>query len=175
MQSVIKLTTPLKPSDIEKLKVGDQVELYGTIYTGRDAVLPKIVKLINEGKVKTLGVDLEGAVIMHSAVSVAGIGVTTSNKVEIESSLPVLSSAGVKMHLGKGSLSPETIKAICERGAVYAVTAPTTALLVSKVKSRRIIAFANEGMEAFHELKVEGIPAIIAAAHGKYVAIRGEG
>jgi fumarate hydratase subunit beta len=175
MQPVKKLFTPLKASDIEGLKIGDQVELYGTIYTGRDAVLPKIVRLIKEGKVSTLGVDLNGAVIMHSAVSVAGIGVTTSNKVEIESSLPVLSSAGVRMHLGKGALSPETIKAICDLGSVYAVTAPTTALLVARVKARRVVAFANEGMEAFHELKVEGIPAIIAAAHGKYVSIRGEG
>lgn len=172
---VKKLLTPLKPSDIEQLKIGDQVELYGTIYTGRDAVLPKIVRLINEGRAHTLGVDLNGAVIFHSAVSVAGIGPTTSNKVEIESSIPVLSSAGVRMHLGKGALSPDTVRALAEHGSVYAVTAPVTALLTSKVKSRRLIAFPEEGMEAFFELKVEGIPAIIAAAHGKSVSIRGDG
>ena len=79
------------------------------------------------------------------------------------------------MHLGKGALSPETIKQISERGAVYAVTAPVTALLVTNIVSRRVVAFANEGMEAFHELKVEGFPAIIAGAHGEYISIRTEG
>jgi len=172
---VKRLFTPLKPYDIEQLKIGDQVELYGTIYTGRDAVLPKIVRLINEGRVDSLGADLNGAVIFHSAVSVAGIGPTTSNKVEIESSIPTLSAAGVKMHLGKGALSPETVRALAHHGSVYAVTAPVTALLTSKVISRRLVAFGNEGMEAFFELKVEGFPAIIAAAHGKSVSIRGEG
>jgi fumarate hydratase subunit beta len=175
MQSVIKLVTPFKPADIARLKIGDAVELYGTIFAGRDAVLPKIVRLIEEGRVDTLGVDLRGSTIFHSAFSPAGLGPTTSNKIDIESSLVPLSSAGVLMHLGKGALSPETIKGFSSYGAVYAVTAPTTALLVSKVKSHRVIAFANEGIEAFHELYVEGFPAIIAAAHGESITIHGEG
>ncbi len=170
-----KLFIPLKPSDIASLKTGDQVELYGTIFCGRDAVLPKIVKLIKEGNAASLGVDLEGAVIFHSAYSVAGIGATTSNKVEIESSLPALSSAGVRLHLGKGALSPETVKAISGYGSVYAVTAPVTALLTSKVRSHRLVAFPEEGIEAFWAIEVEGFPAIIAAAHGESVTIKGEG
>lgn len=175
MQSVKKLISPFKTNDIERLKIGDSIELYGTIYAGRDAVLPKIVRLIEEGRISTLGADLRGATIFHSAFSIAGLGPTTSNKLDIESSLATLSSAGVLMHLGKGALSPETIKAISRYGAVYAVTAPTTALLVSRVISHRIVAFASEGMEAFHELKVEGFPAIIAAAHGESITMHGEG
>ena len=172
---VKKLFTPLKPEDIEQFKIGDQVEINGIIYTGRDAVLPRIVKLINEGRIESLGANLDGAVIFHSAVSVAGIGPTTSGKVEIESSIPILSSAGVRVHLGKGALSPETVKALEKYGSVYAVTAPVTALLTSRVKSRRLIAFPEEGMEAFYELKVEAFPAVIAIAHGKSVQIKGEG
>jgi fumarate hydratase subunit beta len=170
-----KLSTPLKPSDVDGLAINDQIELCGPIYCGRDAVLPKIVNLIKEGRVATLGVSLEGAVIFHSAYSVAGIGPTTSNKYEIESSIPILSAAGVRMHLGKGALSPETVKELDKYGSVYAVTAPVTALLTSRVKSHRLVAFPKEGMEAFWELIVDGFPAIIAAAHGKSVAIRGEG
>lgn len=169
------LHTPLKPSDIASLKIGDQIELNGIIFCGRDAVLPKIVKLIKEGNVASLGVDLEGAVIFHSAYSVAGLGPTTSNKVEIEGSLPALSSAGVRMHLGKGALSPETVKAISDYGSVFAATPPVTALLTSKVRSHRLVAFPNEGMEAFWALEVEAFPAIIAAAHGESVTIKGEG
>ena len=149
--------------------MGDQVELDGMIYAGRDAVLPKIMRLIQEGRIGELGVPLEGMVIFHTAVSDAGIGPTSSNKLEIESSIAPLSAAGVRMHLGKGALSAETIRALAENESVYAVTPPVTALLTSKMLSRRVVAFPAEGIEAFHELLVEGFPAIIAAAHGRSI------
>ncbi|MDP3046476.1 MAG: fumarate hydratase C-terminal domain-containing protein [Chloroflexota bacterium] len=165
----MRLRTPLQLSDIRRLQVGDQVELDGMIYAGRDAVLPKIMRLIQEGRIAELGVPLEGMVIFHTAVSDAGIGPTSSNKLEIESSIAPLSAAGVRMHLGKGALSAETIRALAENESVYAVTPPVTALLTSKVLSRRVVAFPAEGIEAFHELLVEGFPAIIAAAHGRSI------
>jgi fumarate hydratase subunit beta len=166
---VITLTTPLKLSEIRKLKVGDQVELDGMIYAGRDAVLPKIVRLLSEGRIAELGVPLEGMVVFHTAVSEAGIGPTSSNKLEIESSIAPLSAGGVRMHLGKGALSADTVRALAANESVYAVTPPVTALLTSKAISRRVVAFPAEGIEAFYELQVTGFPAIIAAAHGKSI------
>ncbi len=47
---------------------------------------------------------------MHTAVSDAGIAPTTSNKEEIESTIPFLSKNGVKIHIGKGMLNNETKK-----------------------------------------------------------------
>ena len=79
------------------------------------------------------------------------------------------------MHLGKGALSSETVKALDVYGSIYAVTAPVTALLTSKVLSHHLIAFPEEGMEAFWAIEVESFPAIIAAAHGETVTIKGEG
>ncbi len=166
---VTTLRTPLRLSDIRQLHVGDQVELSGPIFAGRDAVLPKIVRLIAQGQLASLGAPLDGSVIFHTAVSDAGIGPTSSNKLEIESSIPALSSAGVRLHLGKGALSRETILALQEHESVYAVTPPVTALLTSKVSSRRVVAFSEEGIEAFFELIVDGFPAIIAAAHGQSI------
>lgn len=166
---VIRLTTPLQPKDVARLQVGDQVEITGPIYAGRDAVLPKIVDLVASHRIAELGVPLEGMVIFHTAVSQAGIGPTSSNKLEIESSIAPLSAAGVRMHLGKGALSAETIRALAAHGSVYAVTPPVTALLTSLVRSRRCVAFPSEGIEAFFELDVERFPAIIAAAHGKSI------
>lgn len=166
---LITLTTPIKPTDILSLKVGDQLELEGKIYAGRDAVLPKIVRLFRDGRIAELGVPLEGMVIFHTAVSDAGIGPTSSNKLEIESSIAPLSEGGVRMHLGKGALSAETIRSLAQYGSVYAVTPPVTALLTSKLTSRRVVAFPAEGIEAFYELEVTGFPAIIAAAHGKSI------
>ena len=81
MQKVLELTTPLSEEVVSQLKVGDVVTITGNIYTGRDAVLPKIVKAAEEGTLKDLGIDLQGAVIFHTAVSPAGVGPTSSNKV----------------------------------------------------------------------------------------------
>jgi fumarate hydratase subunit beta len=103
---------------------------------------------------------------MHAGFSVAGFGPTTSNKEAIEGSIPALASAGVRIHLGKGSLSEKTMKALERFNSVFAVTPPVTALLMEKVKSKRIIAFPKEGMEAMHEVEVKGLPAIIAIAQG---------
>ena len=49
---IIELTTPISEEAVSRLKVGDVVTISGYIYTGRDAVLPKIVKAAEEGFLK---------------------------------------------------------------------------------------------------------------------------
>lgn len=164
-----ELKTPISNLDIESLQVGDTVTISGYILCGRDAVLPKLVRKIEDGTVTELGVKLQGQVIFHSAVSPAGVGPTSSNKLEIESAFEPLSRAGVKLHLGKGELHRETIDALNRYRSVYAVIPPVTALLGSKTSDKRVIAFPELGMEALHLIKVEGYPAIIGAAHGRSI------
>lgn len=166
---MIYITTPIQEADIARLQVGDVISISGYIYTGRDAVLPKIVKLIEENKLEEYDIDLQGSIIFHTAVSPAGVGPTSSNKLEIESSFPTLSKAGVKLHLGKGALSPNTIQSLDENNAVFAVIPPVTALLESLTTEREVVAFPELGMEALHRIKVENYQAIIAAAHGKSI------
>jgi len=166
---MIELTTPISDDDIAKLNVGDTVEISGYILCGRDAVLPKVLKMIDEGSVDKLGVDLHGQVIFHTAVSPAGVGPTSSNKLEIESSIAPLSAAGIKLHLGKGKLHKETIEALDKYNAVYAVIPPVTALLGSKTSEEKVVAFPELGMEALHLIKIDKYPAIIGAAHGRSI------
>ena len=166
---MIIIKTPFCEDTITALKVGDVVSISGYIYTGRDAVLPKIVKAAEEGTLGELGIDLQGAVIFHTAVSPAGVGPTSSNKVEIEASFEPLSRHGVKMHLGKGAISKETVQALARHNAVFAVIPPVTALLESQTLEREVVAFPELGMEAFHRIKVENYQAIIAAAHGESI------
>lgn len=161
--------TPISDADVAQLRVGDMICLSGKIYCGRDAVLPKVQKAVLEEKLTELGICLEGCVIFHTAVSPAGVGPTSSNKVEIEGSIAPLSAAGVKLHLGKGALSQKTVEALDTYHAVYAVIPPVTALLEDKTISRRLVAFPELGMEALYELEVEEYPAIIAAAHGSSI------
>jgi fumarate hydratase subunit beta len=166
-REIITVRTPVDENVIRRLRIGDQIEIEGMIYCGRDAVLPKLVRLIENNDLARIKVTLKGAVIFHTAVSRAGIGPTSSNKVEIEGSIPTLSEAGVKIHLGKGSLSPKTVEALKRNNAVFAITPPVSALFSDKIVSQQIAAFREEGMEALYELRVKGFPAIIAIAQGE--------
>ena len=160
------LTTPISDEDLSSLNVGDKITISGTIYTGRDAALPQLVNLINEDNVPF---DLNGSAIMHTAFSDAGIAPTTSSKVEIESSIDVLSHAGVKIHIGKGMLSDETSKALEDNNSIFVITPPVAALLTSKVQDKKCVLFEWEGMEAMFQLKVDKIPGIVAIAHGEKI------
>ncbi len=164
-----ELIIPLTEQDIQQMFIGDQFVLSGAIFCGRDAVLPKLSKMSKDEVWEKFHIDLEGSVIFHTAVSPAGIGPTSSNKLEIESSIIPLSKLGVKLHLGKGSLKQETVKGLNEEGAVFAVIPPVTALLKSKTLDQQIVAFPEEGMEALHLLHVDQIPIVIAAAHGNSI------
>ena len=166
---MIELQTPFSEDVIAKLEVGDVVSITGYIYTGRDAVLPRIIKLAEDGRLNEYGIDLKGAVIFHTAVSPAGVGPTSSNKVEIESSFEPLSKHGVKMHLGKGAISKETVRKLAENNAVFAVIPPVTALLESQTQERKVVAYPELGMEAMNRLKVVKYQAIIGAAKGRSI------
>jgi len=163
---MIHLTTPITDDDLANLNVGDQITISGTIYTGRDAALPQLVELIKAGDVPF---DLNGTTIMHTAFSQAGIAPTTSNKEEIESTIPFLSENGVKVHIGKGMLSDETAQSLKENKSIFVITPPVAALLTSKVLEKKCVLFEKEGMEAMFELKVEKVPGIVAIHKGKKI------
>lgn len=169
MQEIIELTTPLKEENISQLKIGDVVSITGYIFCGRDAVLPRICKELDAGIWDKRGIELRGGVIFHTAVSPAGVGPTSSNKLEIESSFEMLSKAGIKMHLGKGAIKPDTVKMLAENNAVFAIIPPVTALLESQTIERECVAWPELGMEALYRIKVENYQAIIAAAKGESI------
>ena len=161
-----ELTTPITDKDLSGLNVGDKISISGTIYTGRDAALPQLVDLIKKDEIPF---DLNGSVIMHTAFSDAGIAPTTSSKVEIESTIPFLSENGVKVHIGKGMLGDETVKALRQNNSIFVITPPVAALLTSKVLEKKCVLFENEGMEAMFELKVKDIPGIVAIHRGEKI------
>lgn len=169
LPKTISLDTPITEDAIHALHIGDFIEINGVILCGRDAVLPKMVRMVEAGNKEPLQSMLRGSVIFHTAVSPAGIGPTTSNKLEIEASIPALSKAGIKIHLGKGALSPQTMASLQTHNSVFAVTPPTTAYFSAKMISQKVAMFPEEGMEALYEVRVKGLPAIIAIAHGQSI------
>ena len=167
---MIEISTPFSEDAVAALKVGDVVSISGYIFCGRDAVLPRICKELEAGIWEKRGIDLKGGVVFHTAVSPAGVGPTSSNKLEIEGSFGTLSKiGGVKLHLGKGAIKPETVKALKENNAVFAIIPPVTALLESQTLERECVAWPELGMEALYRIKVKGYQAIIAAANGESI------
>lgn len=161
-----KIKTPISDEEISELQIGDKILLSGVMYTGRDAALPQLVELIKKGKTP---INTNGIAIMHTAVSDAGIAPTTSNKEEIESTIPFLSENGVKIHIGKGMLNDETKKALNKNNSIFVITPPVATLLTNNVLEKECVAFENEGIEALYKLKVENIPGIVSIAHGKSI------
>lgn len=153
--------------DTSDLKVGDCVIFSGCVLCGRDAVLPKLCEIASKGRLSEIDADFDGGAIFHTAVSCAGVGPTSSNKLEIEESFAPLCEAGVKVFLGKGAIKAETVRVLEKFGAVFAVVPPVTALLGSSTVSKRCVAYPELGMEALYELKLAKCPAVIAAAHGE--------
>lgn len=163
------IETPLSEEVIADLKVGDVVSISGWIYTGRDAVLPKVQQCVLDGTLAQKGIDLKGAVIFHTAVSDAGVGPTSSNKEEIEASIGPLSEAGVKLHLGKGKIGENTINELNINNSVYAVIPPTTALFEDNTLEKVLVGWPELGMEALYKLRVKDYQAIIASAQGESI------
>ena len=162
-----ELKTPFSEESISQLKVGDVVSISGYIFCGRDAVLPRICKELEAGTWDKRAINLRGSVIFHTAVSPAGVGPTSSNKLEIESSFETLSKlGGIKLHLGKGAIKLETVKKLQDNNAVFAIIPPVTALLESQTLERECVAWPELGMEALYRIKVENYQAIIASAQG---------
>lgn len=161
---MIKLKTPIK--NITNLKIGDKIAISGIIYTGRDAALPQLANSIKENKTPF---NLEGIAIMHTAVSKAGVSPTTSNKEEIESTIPLLSKNGVKIHIGKGTLSNKTCKALDKYNSIYVIIPPVSALITNSIIEKKCVAYKNEGIEAIYKLKVKNLQGIVAMANGEKI------
>lgn len=86
---------------------------------------------------------------MHTAVSDAGIAPTTSNKEEIESTIPFLSENGVKIHIGKGMLNDETKKALNKNNSIFVITPPVAALLTSNVLEKSVLLLKMKALKHY--------------------------
>lgn len=166
---MIEISTPISAEIIQKLRLGDFISISGDIYCGRDTVLPKIIARIIECNDRALERAIDGSVIFHTAVSVAGVGPTSSNKVEIEESMRVLAKLGVRIHLGKGDINQDTINILDKYISSFAIIPPVTALLIDKIIEKECIAFPELGMEAFYRIKVVNYPAVIGCIHGRSI------
>ena len=157
----------LTRDEVTSWKPGETLLLDGVMLTGRDAAHQRIVAMLNRGE--TLPVDLSGKVIYYVGPVdpvrdevVGPAGPTTSTRMD-KFTDQVLEQTGLFAMVGKAERGPVAIEAIKKHQAVYLMAVGGAAYLVAQaIKSSRIIAFEDLGMEAIHEFVVEDMPVTVA-------------
>jgi fumarate hydratase class I len=76
---------------------------------------------------------------------------------------PVLANTGLIGMVGKSERGPAATESIRKHGAVYCIAVGGAAYLVSKaIKSSKVLAFEDLGMEAIREFEVKDMPVTVA-------------
>jgi fumarate hydratase class I len=157
----------LTRADVATWRAGEALLLSGRMLTGRDAAHQRLVSMIETGE--PLPVDLRDRAIYYvgpvgaaPGEVVGPAGPTTSTRMDGFTDA-VLSATGLLVMIGKAERGPAAIDAIRRHGAAYLIAVGGAAYLVSKaIKSARVLAFADLGMEAIHEFVVEDMPVTVA-------------
>ncbi|GAB3673725.1 fumarate hydratase [Salinisphaera aquimarina] len=159
----------LTRDDIAAFEPGESLLLSGHMLTGRDAAHKRIQDLLEAGEPLPEGVDFNNRFIYYvgpvDAVGdevVGPAGPTTATRMDKFTDM-MLARTGLLGMIGKAERGPEAIDAIRRHGAVYLIAIGGAAFLVSKaIRSARVVAFADLGMEAIHEFEIVDMPVTVA-------------
>jgi fumarate hydratase subunit beta len=165
---MIRIETPIAEDVVRSLKVGDEVEIYGTVVTARDAGH----KLMVEKRPDFIRPFLKGGAIYHCGpvmqkrgatwVAVAA-GPTTSIREEPYEG-PVIEEYGVRAIIGKGGMGKKTAEACKTHGAVYLHAVGGAAVSIAdSIKAIDDVFMLDElGVpEAFWIMRVEAFKTIV--------------
>jgi fumarate hydratase subunit beta len=161
----IRLETPLSIDDVEPLKSGDVVRLYGVLYAARDAAHARMKEAVHKGE--PLPFDPEGQVVYYTGPAPARpgsalgpAGPTTASRMDPYA--PSLIDRGLRGMIGKGARSKEVLEAMRRHGCVYfGAVEGTAALLADRVKEAEVVAHKDLGPEAILRLVVEEFPVVV--------------
>ncbi|MFA5858045.1 MAG: FumA C-terminus/TtdB family hydratase beta subunit [Elusimicrobiota bacterium] len=166
-----KVGLPLNKDVIRGLKAGEVVELYGTVYTARDAAHKKLVDTLKNGG--RIPLKLKGAVLYYCGPTpalkgklIGSCGPTTSGR--MDEYTPLLLSRGIAAVIGKGRRSDKTKSAFKKYGAVYFIAVGGCGALYSRcIKKCRVVAYPELGTEAVRELVIEKFPVVVGITPGR--------
>ncbi|WP_265516914.1 fumarate hydratase [Nitratireductor luteus] len=160
----------LSQAEIAEWRPGETLLLSGTLFTGRDAAHKKMVETLRAGG--TLPVDLNNRAIYYvgpvdpvGTEVIGPAGPTTSTRMD-RFTEELLAATGLRVMIGKAERGPAVIEAIARHRAAYLIAVGGAAFLVSKaIRSSRVVAYPELGMEAIHEMRVEDMPVTVAVSH----------
>jgi len=148
------------------LRVGDEVRLFGPVYTARDATHTRLLETLERDGELPFG--LAGQVLFYAGPTppaagrpAGAVGPTTAKR--MDAATPALLRAGIVATIGKGGRS-EAVRAACvETGSVYlAAVGGAAALLATFVRSAETVAWEELGTEALVRMELDGFPAFVA-------------
>ena len=153
------------------LKAGDRLLLSGKLLTGRDAAHKRLTEMLARGE--KLPVDFTNRFIYYVGPVdpvrdevVGPAGPTTASRMD-KFTEPMLAKTGLLGMIGKSERGPIAIEAIKKHRAVYCIAVGGAAYLVSKaVRSAKVLAFPEIGMEAVYEFEVKDMPVTVAVDSG---------
>jgi fumarate hydratase class I len=159
----------LTREEIAGWRPGERLLLSGRLLTGRDAAHKRIVDLLDSGQGLPPGVDLRGRFIYYVGPVdpvrnevVGPAGPTTATRMD-KFTEQILSETGLIGMIGKAERGPAAIESIRRHGAVYLTAVGGAAFLVAKaIRSSRLVAFEDLGMEAIREFEVRDMPVTVA-------------
>ena len=159
---MIRLNTPIKDSDIDKLIVGEKVLISGTIYTARDQAHLRLIKEDNpKFKIDGSVIYYVGPTPNREGFPIGASGPTSSYRMD-KLSVPLMEK-GLKLMIGKGDRSEDFRKEMIKNRSVYLIaTGGAGALLSSKIKESKVIMYSDLKSEAIRELVVEDFPCFVA-------------
>ena len=160
----------LPKKDLGKFKLGQSLLLSGKILTARDAAHKKLKELADNNQPLPDGLDLKNRFIYYvGPVDPVGnevvgpAGPTTSSRMDKYSSL-MLEDYEIIGMIGKAERGKEALESIKKNKAIYLIAVGGSAYLISQaIKSSKLIAFPELGMEAIYEFEVEDMPVTLAA------------
>ena len=156
----------LTAEEMASWTTGETLLLSGKILTGRDAAHKRIAEILARGD--SLPVDLKGRVIYYvgpvdpvGTEAVGPAGPTTSTR--MDKFTDMMLEQGICSMIGKAERGPQTVSDIARHKATYLIAVGGAAVLVSKaIRSSKLIAFEDLGMEAIREFEVEDMPVTVA-------------
>lgn len=159
----------LTPQEVATWKQGDRLLLNGKILTGRDAAHKRIQTLFESGGGLPEGVDFTNRAIYYvgpvdpvSGEAVGPAGPTTATRMDKFTEM-MLERTGLIAMIGKAERGPIAREAIAKHKAAYLMATGGAAYLISKaIRSSRVVAFEELGMEAIYEFEVENMPVTVA-------------
>ncbi len=159
----------LTPAEVAAWTPGQRLLLNGRMLTGRDAAHKRLQTLIESGQPLPPGLDFTNRVIYYVGPvdpvkdeAVGPAGPTTATRMDKFTEL-MLGKTGLIAMIGKSERGPEAIKVIKKYQRAYLMAVGGAAYLVSKaIKSSRVVAFPDLGMEAIYEFEVKDMPVTVA-------------
>ena len=164
----VNLDTVTK-ADIAQWQPGETLLLSGKLLTGRDAAHKRILDMLAKGEKLPSGVDFNGRFIYYVGPvdpvrdeAVGPAGPTTATRMD-KFTEGMLAQTGLIGMVGKAERGKAGLEAIKKHAAVYLMAVGGAAYLVAKaIKSAKVVAFADLGMEAIYEFEVQDMPVTVA-------------